>query len=71
MEVSEITNLITSVGFPILMCILFFKWFTEDYKKEQEQTREVITELKESINAITQMADIFSKYIEKKDVKDE
>ena len=52
MEINEITNLITSVGFPILMCVWFFKWFTSEYKGEQEKTREVMNTLKETINEL-------------------
>lgn len=52
MDISEITNLITSVGFPILMCVWFFKWFTNEYKAEQEKTREVMDELKETVNVL-------------------
>lgn len=52
MEINEITNLITSVGFPILMCIWFFKWFTSEYKGEQEKTREVMNTLKDTINEL-------------------
>ena len=52
MQINEITNLITSVGFPILMCIWFFKWFTSEYKAEQEKTREIMNELKETVNVL-------------------
>lgn len=52
MEVQEITNLITSVGFPILMCVWFFKWFTSEYKNEQERTREVINTLQDTVNEL-------------------
>lgn len=52
MNASDITNLITSVGFPILMCIWFFKWFTNEYKTEQEKTRQVMDELKETVNVL-------------------
>ena len=52
MEINEITNLITSVGFPILMCVWFFKWFTSEYKSEQEKTRDVMNTLKETINEL-------------------
>lgn len=49
MEYTEISNMITGVGFPIAMCIMFFIWFTNSYKQEQESTREIIAELKETV----------------------
>ncbi len=49
MEINDITTIITSVGFPIAMCVWFFYWFTTSYKKEQENTRAIIDELKETV----------------------
>lgn len=53
MELDMIVSTISTVGFPIVMVILMFKWFTESYKREQETTREVISELKEAVNTMT------------------
>ena len=53
MELDMIVSTISTVGFPIVMVILMFKWFTESYKREQENTREVISELKEAVNTMT------------------
>lgn len=53
MEFDAIISTISTVGFPIVMVILMFKWFTESYKREQETTREVISELKEAVNTMT------------------
>jgi len=52
MELNEIFNLIPTVGFPIIMCMLFFNYFTKEYKAEQEKTREVINSLKDTINEL-------------------
>lgn len=71
MSAQDIMNMLGNGFYPIVISALFFWWFTQDYKKEQEKTREVISDLKESINAMTQMANIYAKYIEKKDIKDE
>lgn len=71
MSAQDIMNMVGNGMYPIAISAIMLWWFTQDYKKEQEKTREVINELKESINAITQMATIYVKYIEKKDEKDE
>lgn len=48
MDITELTPLITSVGFPIVMCLLMYKYVTEDSK----QTREAIKNLESAIRAI-------------------
>lgn len=48
MDMGAITQAITSIGFPIVMCLLMYKYVTEDSK----QTRETIHELKETIKAV-------------------
>lgn len=53
MELDMIVSTISTVGFPIVMVILMFKWFTESYKREQDATREVISELKDAVNTMT------------------
>lgn len=67
MEANEIMNLVGNGFYPIVISGLFFWWFTQDYKREQEQTREIINELKETVNGIKEMAGMFAKFLEGKD----
>jgi hypothetical protein len=48
MEINEITNLLTSVGFPVVMCLLMYRYVIEDSK----QTREVIRSLETAIHTL-------------------
>lgn len=48
MEVTEFSSLITSVGFPVVMCLLMYKYVIEDSK----QTREVIRALETAIHTL-------------------
>lgn len=48
MEMTEITSLITSVGFPAVMCLLMYKYVIEDSK----QTRETIQALETAIHSL-------------------
>lgn len=49
MDVQVITGLIGSVGFPIVMVLLLWQYIRE----EQAKTREVLNELRDTINAMT------------------
>lgn len=48
MEMTELTNLITSVGFPAVMCLLMYKYVIEDSK----QTREALQALETAIHTL-------------------
>lgn len=50
-----LTNLIASVGFPIVMCLLMYKYITNEAK----QTREAIQALTVSVSAIQKSIDSF------------
>lgn len=51
MDVTEIANMISSVGFPIVMCIILFKYMEKnDDKREREAN-----EMREAINNNTQV----------------
>ena len=59
MDITEIVNIISSVGFPIVMCVLMYNYITKD----SQATRETVTALKESINALEEL---IAQLIEKK-----
>lgn len=46
MDITDITNLISSVGFPIVMCIVLFKYMEKNDDKREEEAKE----LREVIN---------------------
>ena len=48
MDVTAITSLITSVGFPIVMCLLMYKYMTE----ENKATRETLNALEMAIHTL-------------------
>lgn len=53
MELAELISLVFQMGggiaFPIVMCILLFQYI----KTEQEQTREILSELKQTIETLS------------------
>ena len=61
MSAQDIMNLFGNGFYPIIISGLFFWWFTQDYKKEQEKTRAVMEELKETVNALKQVVEIIGK----------
>ena len=48
MNINELANLITSVGFPIVMCLLMFKYISE----ENKATRETLSALETAIKTL-------------------
>ena len=51
MDFTEITNLVTSVGFPVVMCLLMYKYITDDSK----QTRDAITALEKAVDNLIEI----------------
>lgn len=52
----EVVTAISTVGFPIVMCILIFYYMekeAESHKREVDGLKEVLTELKISITQLT------------------
>ena len=52
----EVVTAISTVGFPIVMCILIFYYMekeTESHKREVDGLKEVLTDLKISITQLT------------------
>lgn len=57
MDVSSVTNLIGSVGFPILMCLMMYKYMTDT----QEKTDETLQKLETAIKALEKGVDTLVK----------
>ena len=58
MDAQNITNLITSVGFPIFACIAIFYMLNkerEDHKSEVDSLKNVIGEINETLSALKQL----------------
>ena len=52
MNITEIVNLISSIGFPIVMCLLIFKRMDEQDKRHQEQVKIMTESLNKNTEAI-------------------
>lgn len=52
MNITEIANLISSIGFPIVMCLLIFKRMDEQDKRHQEQVKIMTESLNKNTEAI-------------------
>ena len=63
MEIDVITNLITTLGFPIAVCLLLFWYVWQVYKKS-----ELRAEIRENQEANREIVKVLSAYAEKLDV---
>ena len=52
MSITEIANLISSIGFPIVMCLLIFKRMDEQDNRYQEQVKIMTDSLNKNTEAI-------------------
>lgn len=52
MDITEMANLISSIGFPIVMCLLIFRRMDEQDKNHQEQVRIMTESLNKNTEAI-------------------
>lgn len=57
MDITQISSLIGSLGFPIVMCVLLFSYMKEQNEQHQEETnalKDAINELKVAITTLTE-----------------
>lgn len=60
MDINSITNVIGSLGFPIVMCVLIFKYLEQEqeaHKEEIASLKDVISDLKVAITSLTERLD--------------
>ena len=57
MDMNSITSIVGSLGFPIVMCILIFKYLEQEQEAHKEEIRslkDVINDLKIAITSLTE-----------------
>lgn len=76
MDINVISNLIGSMGFPIVMCVFFITWIqklTEQQKETEKRYQDERMKMMEVVNnntlAITVMTTKFEELIAKRDVE--
>lgn len=62
MDIALITQVITTVGFPIAVCIVLGWFIFKIYKASEKREAELRAELKENREVNSKFADIISKY---------
>lgn len=55
MSVVDITNLISSVGFPIIMCIVLFKYMESNDDKREVEAKELRDAINKNTIALTEL----------------
>ena len=68
MEIDAIVNLITTLGFPIAVCILLFWYVWQVYKKSEKREDELRAEIRENQGANREIVKVLATYAEKLDV---
>lgn len=51
MDIAELVNMISTVGFPIVMCVILFKYMEKNDDKREQEAKE----MREAINNNTQV----------------
>lgn len=68
MELEVFTNLITTLGFPIAVCILLFWYVWQVYKKSEKREDELRAEIRENQEANKEIVKVLAAYAEKLDI---
>lgn len=68
MELEVFTNLITTLGFPIAVCLLLFWYVWQVYKKSEKREDELRAEIRENQEANREIVKVLATYAEKLDV---
>lgn len=68
MGLEVFTNLITTLGFPIAVCVLLFWYIWQVYKKSEKREDELRAEIKENQEANRETVKVLATYAEKLDV---
>lgn len=68
MELEVFTNLITTLGFPIAVCILLFWYVWQVYKKSEKREDELRAEIRENQEANKETVKVLAAYAEKLDI---
>ena len=58
MDITQITNIISTIGFPIVMCIIIFKHLDkerEDHKEEITSLKDILSDTKNVIAELKQL----------------
>lgn len=61
MDFTEITTLITTVGFPIVMCLLLFKKINDSDKQHSEEVQEMSKAIQNNTIAIQHLSDMLDR----------
>ena len=65
-SINDIVQVITQVGFPIVMCLIMFKYvqdLNDIHKQETDKLTESINNLSVLVNRLLEKFDIIEKYI--------
>lgn len=67
MELSEIMNLIGSVGFPIVMCLVIMYFWNNQYTNTMKELKDTISRLTEVVADNTKALDLLEQRLGKED----
>lgn len=57
MDVSAIVNMISTVGFPIVMCVIMFKYLEKTDDKREQDTRQILESVNNNTQVIAKLVD--------------
>lgn len=67
MELSEIMNLIGSVGFPIVMCLVIMYFWNNQYTNTMKELKDTISRLTDVVADNTKALDLLEQRLGKED----
>lgn len=65
MDLTTISQIITSVGFPIVMCLLLYKYMIEQNEKHEQEIDKLNTTINANTQILTELSTLIKNLLEK------
>lgn len=63
MEVSDVTNIISNVGFPVAMCLLLFYYMERQNERHKQETDKLNETLQGNTNVLTELTTLIKTFV--------
>ncbi len=63
MEMTDLTNIISNVGFPVAMCLLLFYYMEKQNDRHKQETDKLNDTLQGNTNVLTELTTLIKSFI--------
>lgn len=63
MDISDVTNIISNVGFPVAMCLLLFYYMEKQNERHKQETDKLNETLQGNTNVLTELTTLIKTFV--------